>query len=118
MADAIQPDDLIARLLARYDGTVSVEAWGETSIFYNLGRTLPRGVYFATVKRKDGANDRASRLDRPGVWRFNVGAPRPLYLERFGPPPPRPSKGGVVEGAWDFHALDRITPHPVYGWMG
>jgi hypothetical protein len=23
-----------------------------------------------------------------------------------------------VAGPWDFTALDILTPHPVYGWMG
>jgi hypothetical protein len=40
-----------------------------------------------------------------------------LFLERFGPPPARPGKGGVVEGAWDFSETDILMPHPVYGWM-
>ena len=78
---------------------------------------LPRGVYFATVKEKDGENDRASNIDREGVFRFNVGTSKPLFLERFGPPPPRPGKGQAIEGEWDFTELDTITPHPVYGWM-
>ena len=24
----------------------------------------------------------------------------------------------MVAGGWDFRALDRIMPHPVYAWMG
>lgn len=111
------PDNLIARLLDRFEGTRVVEAWGERSIFYNPGLLLPRGVYFATVKEKDGDNDKASQIDREGVFRFNVGTTKPLFLERFGPPPARPGKGGVVDGPWDFTAADTLTPHPVYGWM-
>jgi len=111
------PDTIIEHLLDRFEGTRVVEAWGERSIFYNPGLLLPRGVYFATVKEKDGENDKASHLDRPGVFRFNVGTTKPLFLERFGPPPARPGKGGVVNGLWDFTAADTLTPHPVYGWM-
>ena len=111
------PDSIIAHLLDRFEGTRVVEAWGERSIFYNPGLMLPRGVYFATVKEKDGENDKASHLDRAGVFRFNVGTTKPLFLERFGPPPSRPGKGGVVDGPWDFTAADTLTPHPVYGWM-
>ena len=111
------PNSIIEGLLSQFEGTRAVEAWGETSIFYNPGALLPRGVYFATVKEKDGENDKASQLDRAGVFRFNVGATKPLFLERFGPPPSRPGKGGVVDGPWDFTALDKLTPHPVYGWM-
>lgn len=113
----LTPTAILTDLLNRYDGTVAVDAWGETSLFYNPGRVLPRGVYFATVKEKDGDNDRASRLDRDGVFRLNVGTSKPLYLEKFGPPPPRPGKGCIVEGPWSFEKLDELTPHPVYGWM-
>lgn len=113
----VSPAKMIDTLLARFSGSVAIDAWGETSLFYNPGRILPRGVYFATLKEKDGENDRASQLDRANVFRFNVGTSRSLFFARFGPPPPRPTKGGTVEGNWDFTQLDVITPHPVYGWM-
>ncbi len=105
-------------LLTRYDDTVSVETWGETAIFINPGRVLPKGVYFATLKDHDGANDRASGLDRPAVFRLSFGVPCSEYVARFGPRPPRPGKGGVVEGDWDFKDFEKLQPHPVYGWMG
>ncbi|TCD16758.1 hypothetical protein E0D97_03655 [Oricola cellulosilytica] len=111
------PSQIIDALLQRFDGVTVVEAWGEKSLFYNPGRLLPRGVYFATLKEKNGDNDRASHLDREGIFRLNIGTTKPLFLERFGPPPPRPGKGGAVDGPWDFTALDTLTPHPVYGWM-
>ena len=117
MKTDITPEALIEALLDRFPGTVAIDAWGETSLFYNPGRMLPRGVYFATVKEKDGENDRASKIDREGLFRFNVGTSKPLFLERFGPPPPRPGKGQAIEGEWDFTKLNTITPHPVYGWM-
>lgn len=104
--------------LAALDGTVPVETWGEVAFFYNPGQQLKRGTYFATIKAKDGENDRASALDRDGVWRLNVGIPPALFETRFGPRPARPVKGGVVTGPWDFTALDQLMPHPVYGWMG
>ena len=113
----ITPDTIIETLSARFPGTIAINAWGETSLFYNPGQLLPRGVYFATVKQKDGDNDRASHLHRDGVFRFNLGTSKPLFLERFGSPPSRPGKGQAIEGPWDFTRLDLITPHPVYGWM-
>jgi hypothetical protein len=69
------------------------------------------------LKEKDGENDRASALDRPGIWRMNFGLPRKAFLQLFGHVPARPGKGGVIEGPWDFTACDQLTPHPVYGWM-
>ncbi|MEE9428377.1 MAG: DUF6194 family protein [Paracoccaceae bacterium] len=116
MAELI-PVEILETLLARYGGTNKVDAWGEATLFYNPGHLLARGTYFATVKEKNGDNDRASDLDRPGVFRLNIGADRAHFLELFGPPPPRPGKGQHIEGDWDFTALDRLTPHPIYGWM-
>ncbi|MGL6161198.1 DUF6194 family protein [Microbulbifer sp.] len=104
-------------VLERYTGIVLTNAWGEQSFFYNPGRKLPRGVYFATLKDKDGENDRGSSLDREGVYRFNFGASKESYRRLFGEQPGRPPAGGVVETGHDFTQLNRILPHPVYGWM-
>lgn len=112
-------DSLITRYISgRFAGIVPVAAWGETSFFYNPGRALPRGVYFATLKSKDGNNDRASDLDRPAVFRLNIGVSKDTYRSLFGPLPARPVAGGVVATGHDFSALDALLPHPVYGWMG
>lgn len=94
-----------------------VAAWGETSFFYNPGRVLPRGIYFATLKSKDGDSDRASALSRSSVFRLNIGVSKPTYRSLFGPPPARPVAGGVVDTGHDFTVLDTLLPHPVYGWM-
>jgi hypothetical protein len=45
-----------------------LSAGGATSSFYNPDRKLARGIYFATIKEKDGKNDRASNLDRTDVF--------------------------------------------------
>ena len=103
------PDQILDQLLTRFPGTTAVDAWGETSLFYNPGQRLPRGVYFATIKQKDGENDKASRLDRQGVFRLNLGTSKPLFVERFGAPPKRPAKGECVAGPWDFTELDQLT---------
>lgn len=104
--------------LAQLDGVNIVEAWGETSFFYNPGNRFARGTYLATVKDRDGAGDRGSWLDRAGVWRLNLGVCPQTFADLFGERPARPPKGNVIEGPWDFTELDTLTPHPVYGWMG
>lgn len=114
----MNPDDVVHFLLDKYSGTTEVNAWGERSLFYNPGLVLPRGVYFATVKEKDGDNDKASNLDRDGVFRVNIGTPKNVFVEQFGATPARPAKGCSIQGGWDFTALDKLMPHPVYGWMG
>lgn len=111
-------DEVLSEVVSRYDGTTLRHAWGEASVFYNPGSRLPRGVYFATVKQKDGANDRASMLDRPGVFRLSLGTSLMHYERLFGPRPARPAAGETIAGSWDFTALDRLMPHPVYAWMG
>ncbi|MFC0677373.1 DUF6194 family protein [Lysobacter korlensis] len=114
----LTPAHVEAGLLARYDGLSVVDAWGERSLFHNPGGVLPRGIYFATIKQRDGANDRASGLDRDGVFRVNTGVSRRTYERLLGAVPTRPDKGGVVSTGHDFQQLDVLMPHPVYAWMG
>ena len=113
----MRPEDILQFLHNRYEGISVVQTYGETTAFYNPQNRLPRGAYFATIKEKDGPNDKASNLNRVDVFRFSTGASREQYFERFGYPPSRPSKGGVVDGGWDFTSIDQLTPHPIYGWM-
>lgn len=111
-------DELASMLIAEYPGLVKRPGYGETVLFYNPSELLPSGVYFASFKSQDGPNDRASRLDREGVFRVAFGLPDQTYGDLFGPRPPRPAKGGVVGLQHDFAALSQLTPHPVYAWMG
>ena len=113
----IETDTVHNHITTALEGVIPKDAWGETSYFYNPGRVFDRGTYFATIKEKDGENDKASDLDRDGIWRLNMGVSKGVYFELFGPPPSRPGKGGIVDDGWDFTALDILTPHPVYGWM-
>jgi hypothetical protein len=116
--DAPYDSDWISSyLISNFTGLNVVNAWGEKSFFYNPENLLKRGVYFCTIKEKDGANDRASDLDRPDVFRINFGILKTTFLKLFQIPPKRPIKGGIIEGPYDFRALDKLTPHPVYGWM-
>ncbi len=112
------PSQVVLHIVTQLDGVVPKTSWGETSLFYNPGLRLPHGVYFCTIKDHDGANDRASQLDRPGVFRVAIGLSGPTYLQLFGPKPKRPEKGGVVNLRHDFTALNQLMPHPVYAWMG
>jgi hypothetical protein len=114
----IDPVELVERILDRYDGTVVLESWGERSVFYNPGGALPRGTYFATIKDHDGENDRASQLDRPGIYRLAIGVGARAYEHRFGTRPRRPNKGDAVDLPIDFTVVDEVQPHPVYAWMG
>ena len=95
-----------------------LNSWGEKSFFLNPGKQLKRGTYFATLKEKDGNNDRASYLERDGIYRLNIGVSKEVYLSLFHILPKRPAKGCFIDGDYDFQKKDRVLPHPVYGWMG
>ena len=105
-------------ILDNYPGVIVTNAYRERSFFYNPDRSLPKGIYFATIKESDGPNDKASHLDREGVWRWSAGVGKEAYRTMFGDLPKRPAKGGTVDVDHDFTALGVVMPHPVYAWMG
>lgn len=109
--------EIVNYLLANYAGIVKKITWGETSFFYNPDGSKPHGTYFLTIKEQNGENDQASGLDREGVFRLNFCIPEQLFLSLFGTKPKRPAKGQCIEGDYDFKGLNRLMPHPVYGWM-
>src|SRR5918994_756817 len=119
MRPELSPGEALDRLLA-FDGELRLEAYyGERSVFYNPRGVAPLGVIFASVKERDGPNDAAARLSRPGVWRLAFAMPAEAFAARFGGMPARPPKGGTVAlPGWDLTRLDELTPHPVYAWMG
>jgi hypothetical protein len=87
---------------------------GDTFFFYDPQHNLDptRRMPFATIVSKDyGEYDNASQLDRPGVFRLNIGVSRDTFGALFGPAPA--AEGGQSTG-YDFAALDRLLPHPVY----
>jgi hypothetical protein len=111
------PDQITATICSTFSGVVAKSSWGETAMFYNPGRALPNGIYFCTIKQHDGENDKASKLDRDGVFRVAIGLSRQSYMHRFGDAPGRPAKGAVVATGDDFTALNVLMPHPIYAWM-
>lgn len=110
-------NDISDFVVANFPGLNIVNAWGEKSFFYNPDNLLKRGVYFLTLKEKDGDNDKASSLDRENIFRINFGISKKTFLQHFSTLPKRPTKGHSIEGLYDFQKLDTLTPHPVYGWM-
>ncbi len=80
-------------------------AWGDTFFIYDPNRDLSdtRRFPFATIVTKDyGDFDNASNLDRPGVFRLNIGISKETYAKLFD-----------SEEQFDFAAIDRLMPHPV-----
>ena len=113
----MQPEQIITTIVNQFDGVVPKSSWGEISLFYNPGKLLPNGVYFCTIKEKNGDNDKASDLDRDGVFRLSIGISKTSFEKLFGSRPKRPAKGGIVDTGHDFAALNQVMPHPIYGWI-
>jgi hypothetical protein len=115
---SLHPAEIVESLTGQFEGLVSKASWGETSLFYNPDLALPNGVYFCAIKEHDGANDKASALDRHGVFRMALGLTVKNYEQLFGSRPTRPAKGATVKTGHDFTRLDVVMPHPIYAWMG
>ncbi|HNP70964.1 MAG TPA: DUF6194 family protein [Kouleothrix sp.] len=86
-----------------FEGVETMAAMGYTFFFYGADRMLP----FATLASADNEGDRVSNLDRPGVFRLNIGVSRSTFQSLFG-------AGKVDTSAYDFTALDTLMPHPDY----
>jgi hypothetical protein len=74
-----------------------------TFFFHDGGGELP----FATIVTKDSALDNASKLDRPGVFRLDIGVSVQSFQALFGDAP----------GPFDGAAPDTLMPHPVHSGM-
>lgn len=87
---------------------------GDTFFSYDPQHNLnpKRRFSFATIVTKDYRGfDKASNLDRPNVFRLNVGVSRDTFRALFGVPP---TGDGTTGTGNDFAALDRLMPHPAY----
>src|ERR1051325_6661923 len=108
-------DTIIQYVVDTFDGVNVVTATeglpaGDTFFIYDPDRNLEpqRQFPFATIVTKDyGDFDRASDLDRPGVYRLNIGVPKQTFERLFGP-------AKELGDEFDFESLDTILPHPVY----
>lgn len=99
-----------AHIRESFPGVETSEAHGYTFFFYGSERQLP----FATLATDDNEFDRVSNLDRPGVYRLNIGVSRETYRSFFGDEKPRLGGDGVLDSGHDFTRLDQILPHPHY----
>ena len=86
-----------------FPGVETTTAYGYTFYFYGSDHRLP----FATLASSDNEYDRISNLDRPGVFRLNMGVSQPTFQALFG-------TAKVDISRYDFTALDVIMPHPDY----
>ncbi len=107
---------VIDYIIGSFEAVDRVEADGNSFFSYDPEHKIP----FATIVTSN-LYDRFSDLDRPGVYRLNIGVGRETWASLFGPlTRSKPGDHGLGSGsdkAWDFTALDTLMPHPVYGRM-
>jgi hypothetical protein len=105
-----------------FEGVDIVVASGDSFFFYNPDRNVPPDHWFpfVTIVTSD-INDQFSNLNRPSVFRLNIGIGKQTFQSLFGDPAALPSisaaDGGEISHDYDFTALDQLMPHPVYGRM-
>ncbi|GER11638.1 DUF6194 family protein [Variovorax boronicumulans] len=97
-------DDITQHLIDMLGGGHFEVADDNTFFFHGADNKFP----FATIVTKDNDFDSASKLNRPGVFRLNVGVGKETFRALFGEQPPVDI---------DYTALDRLMPHPVYAKM-
>ena len=86
-----------------FPGVETADNFGYKFFFHGPDRMLP----FASLATADYDYDRFSNLDRPGVFRLNIGIRKATFQTLFG-------TDGINLSDYDFTALDRIMPHPEY----
>jgi hypothetical protein len=100
-----------------------VVASGDSFFFYNPDRNVQpdHRFMFATVVTSD-INDQFSNLNRPSVFRLNIGINKQTFrslTDRSALPPDNSitQSSEASSNNYDFTALDQVMPHPVYGRM-
>lgn len=100
-------------LTGTFENVHVVESHGTSFFFYG-----PMGddnkFPFATLVTNDD-HDVASNLNRPGVFRLNIGVDKATFRSLFATEQKEDS--AEPESRFDFTALDQLMPHPVYGKM-
>jgi len=97
-------DDITQHIIDSLGGGHFEVADDNTFFFHGADNKFP----FATIVTKDNEFDSASKLDRPGVFRLNIGVGKETFRALFG----EEEQTGI-----DYTALDRLMPHPIYGKM-
>lgn len=90
-------------ILRTFAGVETMTNLGYLFFFYGSDRMLP----FTTIATTNNEYERISNLDRPGVFRLNIGVSKQAFQSLLG-------TGNIDLSAYDFTALDTIMPHPDY----
>ncbi|HJT59665.1 MAG TPA: DUF6194 family protein [Ktedonobacteraceae bacterium] len=106
-----------------FEGVDVVTDAGNSFFFYNPDRNVPpdHRFPFVTLVTSD-LYDQFSNLNRPSVFRLNIGIGKQTFRSLFGDSARSSSKNSAESSGenasnYDFTALDQVMPHPVYGRM-
>ncbi|GHO90647.1 hypothetical protein KSF_006950 [Reticulibacter mediterranei] len=107
-----------------FEGVDVMIASGDSFFFYNPDGNVPpdHRFMFATIVTSD-INDQFSDLNRPSVFRLNIGISKQTFRSLFGEralPSDKnstPKSDDTSSSDYDFTALNQVMPHPVYGRM-
>lgn len=94
---------VVEYITGAFAGVETEVADGNTFFFFGSDHKFP----FVTLVTND-LYDTVSNLDRPGVFRLNIGVGKATFRALFGEQPP---------DGYDYAALDQLMPHPIYGKM-
>ena len=94
---------VIDYIMKTFPKVETVTEYGYDMFFYRSDRKLS----FATMISSDYDYDHVSNLNRPGVYRLNIGVSKQTFQSLFG-------TDQVNVNDYDFTALDVIMPHPEY----
>ena len=108
-----------------FEGVDVVDNSSDNSFFFfhNPDSNVPpdHRFPFVTIVTSD-IYDQFSNLNRPPVFRLNIGIGKQTFRSLFGQPSLPSDRDRAVEssentGDYDFTTLDQLMPHPVYGRM-
>jgi len=99
-------DEIKNHLLNEFEGVDIVKDDGNVFFVYDKQNRIPF-ITIVTSNKYDNHSD----LDRPGVFRLNIGIGKQTFRSMF------PIEEIPTEAGFDFTALDKLTPHPDYGRM-
>ncbi len=95
--------EMDAFISARFPDAMRTEAYGYIFFFHPSDEMLP----FASLIEADTDYDKYSDLNRPGVYRLNIGITPKTYAGLI-------PDGSTETAGVDFKALDTFMPHPEY----
>ena len=95
--------EVLGYIIKTFPDVETMHDYGYDMFFYKSDRKLS----FATLISSDYEYDNVSNLDRPGVFRLNIGVSKQTFQSLFG-------KDEVNINDYDFTTLDVIMPHPEY----